>query len=741
MSAQERAQAWAYLGMQRAAGNSHRGLDHLLQPGLGREKHIAAATALPSPYRPGTTTDPDLRFAAFTMATWGPFIGPWREQQLLLLMGLAEAVRPLTEALRRRMPETVKRVAGKKDPALIALFAVLLRWPDRHLAVEYVKGHQIVGHIEPSGVFRSRGGREISEEELAKGFMGDEAVTFIDGIMSRPPRRDSADIEKLMVAETEKGYQSKPVPKAEMDLRYGVGGWRPMPLFINEEAGGKQRLIANAKGGGHNAWTSDEETLFVIAVGFAADATHMILEECILHHLPPNASQWPTEEILAALPEWARCGLGCDDMVDAFRQSPVAPEQQGVNVVAFFAPSKEGWRFSEVYGLVYGMKSSVLHFNRFPSLTAAVARRMGGAATGPYVDDFTAVDFLAAGGSGQEFANGVLRACGGALGPDKHKPPREQQVMLGVNVRMDGVLNEGTILFEPREETVHKIVDMSEGLLRKRSCTPAEAAKLRGMASWAAGNTFGRIGRLGLRALKTRQYQKDDSTHLDEQLQMGLRFLVEVLPRLGPRTARIVGPTPRPVVVYSDASWPESMSMEEAVRTGEPPRLGWVAFTPGERPRGFSMALGREFVSVLFPRETQILAAEAVAILTALIVSPEIFRGKEVVWFVDNEAAVSSLIRGTSRAEDVGHIAACTQLAMMELSCSTWFEWIDSASNPADGLSRDGVSDQWTARQGWDLEEVQPETFRRVAEYLNHEKVVRITGMAPAGPILPVGMD
>ena len=153
------------------------------------------------------------------------------------------------------------------------------------------------------------------------------------------------------------------------------------------------------------------------------------------------------------------------------------------------------------------------------------------------------------------------------------------------------------------------------------------------------------------------------------------------------------------------------------------------------------MALGREFVSVLFPRETQILAAEAVAILTALIVSPEIFRGKEVVWFVDNEAAVSSLIQGTSRAEDVGHIAACTQLAMMELSCSTWFEWIDSASNPADGLSRDGVSDQWTARQGWDLEEVQPETFRRVAEYLNHEKVVRITGMAPAGPILPVGMD
>eukprot|EP00972_Heterocapsa_arctica_P086543 12756940-Heterocapsa_arctica.AAC.1 len=69
-------------------------------------------------------------------------------------------------------------------------------------------------------------------------------------------------------------------------------------------------------------------------------------------------------------------------MTDASRQSPVAPGQQGINVVAYYAPSQKSWRFSEVFGLVYGMRSSVLHFNRFPVLAAAVARRMGGAATG-----------------------------------------------------------------------------------------------------------------------------------------------------------------------------------------------------------------------------------------------------------------------------------------------------------------------------------------------------------------------
>ena len=91
-------------------------------------------------------------------------------------------------------------------------------------------------------------------------------MTFIGEMMSRPQRKDSEDIEKLMEAETKKGYQSTPAKKAEMDKKGGIGKWRTRPLFINGESGGKQRLIANAKGGGHNAWTSDEETLFVIAV-------------------------------------------------------------------------------------------------------------------------------------------------------------------------------------------------------------------------------------------------------------------------------------------------------------------------------------------------------------------------------------------------------------------------------------------------------------------------------------------
>ena len=40
-------------------------------------------------------------------------------------------------------------------------------------------------------------------------------------------------------------------------------------------------------------------------------------------------------------------------------------------------------------------------------------------------------------------------------------------------------------------------------------------------------------------------------------------------------------------------------------------------------------------------------------------------------------------------------------------STSPWFEWVDSDSNLADGLSRDGAADPWTLDQDWELHEFQ----------------------------------
>ena len=68
----ERAVAYAAMGMQRAPGNSTRGLDHTLVAGLGREEHMRQAMLLRSPFDEEAQVVDDLEFAVMAMVAFGP---------------------------------------------------------------------------------------------------------------------------------------------------------------------------------------------------------------------------------------------------------------------------------------------------------------------------------------------------------------------------------------------------------------------------------------------------------------------------------------------------------------------------------------------------------------------------------------------------------------------------------------------------------------------------------------------
>ena len=104
-------------------------------------------------------------------------------------------------------------------------------------------------------------------------------------------------------------------------------------------------------------------------------------------------------------------------------------------------------------------------------------------------------------------------------------------------------------------------------------------------------------------------------------------------------------------------------------------------------------------------RKTQTYAAKTFAVYAAIWNHREILADRDVICFVDNEAAASSIIRGAPRCDDVGDMVQAIHWLAMDLKIRFWVEWIDSKSNPADGLSRDGLADAWTLEQGWALEE------------------------------------
>ena len=94
------------------------------------------------------------------------------------------------------------------------------------------------------------------------------------------------------------------------------------------------------------------------------------------------------------------------------------------------------------------------------------------------------------------------------------------------------------------------------------------------------------------------------------------------------------------------------------------------------------------------------------AVPLALAVLAPHLQGRDCLAFCDNAAAVSSLIRGTSRCTDVLEIAELCTALQLQLEMRLWIDWVDSGSNPADGLSRDGITDAWTCSQNWSLREL-----------------------------------
>lgn len=131
--------------------------------------------------------------------------------------------------------------------------------------------------------------------------------------------------------------------------------------------------------------------------------------------------------------------------------------------------------------------------------------------------------------------------------------------------------------------------------------------------------------------------------------------------------------------------------------------MGWVLLPPSGKPIGRCLKLPWSVVTSWIPRKQQIFAAEAFAAYAALWNHKDALKDQDLLLFVDNESAASALIRGTSSQDDVGAVVQAFHWLAASINCRVWIEWIDSESNPSDGLSRLGLIDPWTLLQDWEL--------------------------------------
>ena len=92
---------------------------------------------------------------------------------------------------------------------------------------------------------------------------------------------------------------------------------------------------------------------------------------------------------------------------------------------------------------------------------------------------------------------------------------------------------------------------------------------------------------------------------------------------------------------------------------------------------------------------------ELEAIGPALVLSNFGHLIRNMAWFhfIDNQCALSSLIKGSSSVLSADCITAYTSEQVSKLGLWAWYDRVDPKSNPVDGLSRGILSGEWLLQE------------------------------------------
>lgn len=208
---------------------------------------------------------------------------------------------------------------------------------------------------------------------------------------------------------------------------------------------------------------------------------------------------------------------------------------------------------------------------------------------------------------------------------------------------------------------------------------------------------FDQIARGGLRSFfdwisenveVTSLWQNMNSRHfLTPSVLAGMEFFLRMIPKIKPALYSIGIIVPRRVVAYSHAEWTPAANLPLLPSKG----LEGCIWS-GNLHRACAVDTPMEMINAWAVRTTQIVPLELLAAIGTLLPFHTEVRGKDVIFFIDNQSVCAALPKGASTSCNVEHRTEAWHALCATLECRVWIEWIPSEGNPADILSRKGIA-------------------------------------------------
>ena len=171
------------------------------------------------------------------------------------------------------------------------------------------------------------------------------------------------------------------------------------------------------------------------------------------------------------------------------------------------------------------------------------------------------------------------------------------------------------------------------------------------------------------------------SPNIDVWTHVSSAYAIDVSTRRGRRSA---GAEVRPpVVVYTDARY----SPNEA----EPAQIGVVIYDPTDAAapwRHSDLVIDEPTMARFAPKQQYVGPLEVLGGVAPYSSLPEVFRGRDVIHFIDNTGALFGLAQGSSSDPDSARLIHAQHSLAAALDVNVWYEYVASGANIADLPSR-----------------------------------------------------
>ena len=664
--------------LQRAASQAQSGaaarksaIAPLVSFGLSPDEHFAAASFCQVSGSPLTWPPPldcDLHFAAHCMAQGPDVVLKFRHENLRVFEELSRRLWPISEFLHSTQLPDVFGVNPKVHLCLIAVLVVLFAWPDTTFPHLLRVGFPAVGWIPPCGLWDSRPSPFMDFREVFHG-SDHEAEELLAGL--RPSADDQVAAESGQADELA-GFCTAPMSIDE--LRRRQRPFRLIRRFVITQSSGKKRVIDDAAAGGQSRLSKDCNRLRFCS------AVHPCLRIQALHkHIGRSPCDWP-DTVSAG-----------EDLPQAYRKIPMDPDHTWACIVVSRCLQTGKAEFRRYHGMLFGLPLAVTAFNRLPFFLQAVLRRTLAALCSFYFDDLTTQDWTSCAVHTQKAIQHVCELLGYPFATEKQQPPCLTNDFLGLVHDLSAVRSHGLIRLWIRPRLATKIQDIMKQALDSGTLLPGQASKLYGCLTFLDQGTFGHVARAGINSIKERQYSSERC--LTAELQRAFN-MIDAIFELQPR--RVVELQPSlsgHLLAASDAS-------QDAPRQGNAGVLLQTAY--GFRC-GTVITIDSSIFDLWSKHTSKIAQLELLAIVQGILAFPELFRSSSVVWYIDNVAALMSLVRGRSDNAELDFMSQLVHLMLFHLHCHSYWEWVQSKSNWSDGISREGFGDPWLRSHGFSI--------------------------------------